>query len=97
MKTLTSPTEGKGWSDFDETSAIHYSNTIESKCAVGYQFRTYQPGLPINGKIATTIWEGKNGGTLRPLGRVMRRVDSYEGRVLASTCDAAPMVVRWDM
>ena len=97
MKTLTSPTEGKGWSDFDETSAIHYSNTTESKCAVGYQFRTYRPGPPINGKIATSIWEGKNEGTLRPLGRVMCRDDSYEGRVLALTCDAAPMVVRWDM
>ena len=45
----------------------------------------------INGKIATPNWEGKNER------RLMRRVDGYEGRVLASTCDAGPMVVRWVM
>jgi hypothetical protein len=95
--TSTSLTDGKGWSDFDEISGIHYSNTNESKCAVGYQFRPYRPGPPINGKIAMPIWEGKNGSTLRPLGKVMCRDDSYKGRVLASTCDAAPMVVPCDM
>ena len=77
MTTSASPTEGKGWSDFDEISGIHYSNTIESKCAVGYQFRTFRPGPPINGKIEMPNWEGKNGSTSRPLGRVMRSIDDY--------------------
>ena len=79
---------------FDETSGIHYSNTIESKCAVGYQFRTHRPWPPINGKIERPIWEGKHGSTLRPLGRVIRRDDSYEGRVFASICDGGLMVTK---
>jgi hypothetical protein len=48
----TSTMRGKPWSDIDETSGIHYSNTNESTGAVGFQFRTtpkihiFRPGPP---------------------------------------------------
>ena len=51
----------------------------------------------INRKNDTSNWEGKNERSLRPLGRVMRWVDGYEGRVSDLMSDGGLMVVRWDM
>ena len=41
-------------------------------------------------------WEGKNERSSRPLGRVMRRDNGYEGRVSDSMCDGGLMVDRFN-
>ena len=51
----------------------------------------------INEKIEMRIWQGKNERTLRPLGRMMRRCDGDEGRVLDSICADGLVVDRWYM
>ena len=58
---------GKPWSDNDETSGIHYSNTNESTGAVGFQFRAtpkiriFRPGPPKSNATANASLDATAG------------------------------------